>query len=134
MLMYFTAPILALLYNKYRKKAIVIIFVVIIGGFVDRYLWYSTGGDWQEMYTSWLCNMDFFISGLGLAYLKNYGKWKKIYIRYGFLMVFLCMILFNCYIIVYQWNMGWYSWGFETIYLILTCVYLYIFRANRGKI
>lgn len=134
MLMYFTAPILAFLYNKYRKKAIVIIFIAIIGGFVNRYLWYSTGGNWQEMYTSWLCNMDFFVSGFGLAYLKNYGKWEKnIYIRYGFLMVFLCMILFNCYIIAFQWNMEWYSWKFETIYLIMTCLYLYIFRVDRGE-
>ena len=134
MLMYFTAPLLALLYKKFRKKTLAIMFVIVICGFVNRYLWYNIGGDWYEMYTSWLCNMDFFASGFGLAYLKDHLEWQKNKtIGYVFLMIFSGFVFLNCYIIAFQWNMGWYSWGFETIYLILTCIYLYIFRANRGK-
>lgn len=126
MWLYFTVPLLKILYSKFDKK--IIIFTAVLCGLSIRLIWWHFGYDWQQMYISSCINMDLFICGFGVNYFDKVHV--KLRYKASVLVLFLTLILSNAYMWAFWWNMDIYRYICETLYLILTCLYLHTFRGQ----
>lgn len=133
MWLYFMVPVLCLIYSKYSRY--VVFGVSLVFGLLMRIFWFYSGDDWCIMYTFPICNIDLFACGFGVAYWHDDIKVqvKKCY-RFSLLFFMGGLIVSNAYIIAFNWHLEFYQYFFPTLYLILSCLYLWLFRIDAGRL
>lgn len=132
MWLYFSVPLLCFIFERINHK--IIFIACLLYGFSIRIIWYLMGWDWYVMYTSPIINLDLFVCGFSVNYFSNINSIQinKAY-RYTILFAFLCVILLNSYMWAFNWHMNLYRYVFASTYLILSCIYLWMFRADAGR-
>ena len=122
MWLYILVPLVYIIYNKINPVIVMVFFILL--GVIVRLFFYKMGFDWYSMYTSPIMNMDLFICGFGVNYLYRY-KESRVF-KLILLFVFIDLILLNCYMQAFNWHMNIYRYLCESVYLVVTCLFLWM--------
>lgn len=143
-------PFIACMYKKSHiensKVKLAIIYVaLIISSLIVRNHLYITNANWNDdVYVKFYMNIDLYFGGFTFAYILKASEYK--YLNDGMnlnghrlftKLLFLITILINCFIynkVAFSANPIWfriYGYYFQTIYLLVSCYYLWAnYRPN----
>lgn len=149
MRLYLVAPIGCLLINRLvkSKKAIYVSLLIIIAiglaarCFMKYYISLTNSGDWSSsVYTPFYFNIDLFFAGMLISCLRKYVRGGGVtgrFPRFASLFAMFMLIIVNSYLYYVSTYCGsnylyLYMYIFPSIYIIVTCLYIYIFEVNRN--
>lgn len=139
MWLYLFTPLFIFIIQKVKHR-LVVLFLLIICGFIYRNMVSSFGLDWYYFtYTSVVGNLDLYCSGICLAYLlpqyRNKINLNRLpYYRFISLISFVGFIVYNSYIYSHSTHLNSYQTKYPTIYLLLVSLILVFFIFNDKQI
>lgn len=139
MWLYLFTPLFIFIIQKVKHR-LVVLFLLIVCGFIYRNMISSFGLDWYYFtYTSVVGNLDLYCSGICLAYLlpqyRNKINLDRLpYYRVISLISFVGFIVYNSYIYSHSTHLNSYQTKYPTIYLLLVSLILVFFIFNDKQI
>ena len=147
MQLYFLAPIICwgltfviekVINEKQRMITVAILLIIIVCGLGGRHFLLYIKADWNsQVYVPGYMNLDLFISGILLNYFlpkrkKPLSSQTKL-LKKAATMFLIIFIIFNSYI-YYTGYITFYQYTLPSVYIIFTCIYIYIHESIEKRV